>query len=120
MSAFNKFTYICIPCRFTSKYSGYCPHCREWLLGMYDLDTPKKRDDRGWKKIELTILEYNSNIQLCSGTCCVPIRSSRKSWAVFGSAVYPQKKLTLSQQKARLKKRRLHHQGEVPQYHGYR
>lgn len=108
-------TYICLTDRFTSKYPGQCPQCRATLLGMHDLDTPKKRDDRGWKKLELAILVFNSGIQLCSWSCCVPIvRPHHKGNGVRRT------QLTLSQFKASIRKRREHHQGEVPRYYKYR
>jgi len=97
----DRYTYVCIPCRFTSKYSGRCPTCRGTLRAMYNFQPPRKRDDREWKKVELSVLVVNSNLQLCGWTCCVPISSDFK-W------------LTLSQYKARIRKRRTHRQGGVP------
>lgn len=107
MPGHDRFTYICISCRFVSKYSGVCPSCRVSLRGMYDLNTPKKNDDKGWKKIELVILTIDSGLQLCDQACCVPIRSDFN-------------KLTLSQFKARIRRRRTHRQGGVPKYYSYR
>lgn len=100
-------TYICLSCRFTSKHAGQCPQCQGTLHGMYNLQPPRKGDDKGWKKIELMVLVANSGLQLCSWTCCVPIRDDIN-------------KLTLSQYKARILRRRTHRQDGVPQYYKYR
>src|SRR5690349_9399823 len=98
--------------RFTSKYPGQCPQCRTALLGFKDLDTPKKRDDRGWKKLELTFSYWTMNIQLCTDICCVPLGRPNKGHMKYDD-------LTLSQLMDRIRKQRTHHQGEVPQ-HKYR
>lgn len=108
---YDRYTYICILCRFASKYSGRCPQCRGTLLGMYDLDTPRKRDDRGWEKLELTLLVRNSGIQLCTSSCCVPLSRPGRNL---------DKRLTLSQLKARVRKQRTHRQDGVPRYYGYK
>ena len=100
---YDRYTYVCLSCRFTSKYSGQCV-----LLGMYDLDTPKKHDDRGWKKLEIWVAAHNSNLLLCTRNCCVPISRPRSKT----------KDLTLSQLKARIRKQRTHRQDGVPQFHG--
>jgi hypothetical protein len=104
-------TYVCIPCRFTSKYAGQCPGCRSTLLGMFNFLAPRKRDDRGWKKIELMVLVANSGIQLCTWSCCVPIQRPKKGRI---------NNLTLSQYRARVRKQRTHRQGEVPRYYSFK
>jgi len=106
---FDRYTYICLADRFTSKYPGSCAHCADTLLGLYDFRPPRKHDDRGWKKIELMILEWNSGIQLCGCLVCVPLGRPHKKGLRY-------ERLTLSQYKASIRKRRLHHQGEVPKY----
>lgn len=110
----DKLTYICITCRFTSKWSGSCPICTEALRGMYNFKPPRKHDDREWKKVELSFLVHNSNIQLCIWSCCVPL--SRPTGKGSGRRV---KELTLSQYKARIKRQRTHRQGTVPKYNDY-
>ena len=105
-------TYICIPDRFTSKYAGQCPQCRGTLLGIHNFQPPRKRDDDGWKKIEISVLVANSNIQLCTWSCCVPLNRPGRGFRV--------KQLTLSQLKVRVRKQREHRQNGVPQYSGYR
>jgi hypothetical protein len=108
-------TFICIPCRFTSKYAGLCPLCSDGLWALWNFEPPRKKDDRGWKKIELEILIQNSNIQLCAWTCCVPLRRPRGR-NIFGN----DKELTLSELKARIRKQQEHRKDVVPQYYGYR
>src|SRR5688572_26863331 len=100
----DRYTYICLPCRFTSKYPGGCGHCGGTLLGLYNFSPPRKRDDRRWKKIELSLLVRDSNIQLCVWSCCVPIMGDKKE-------------LTLSQYKVRIRKQRTHRQGVVPKHY---
>jgi hypothetical protein len=83
------------------------------MLGWANLDTPRKKDDQGWQKLELILLVANSNIQLCTWSCCVPLaRSNRGNRFSFGD-------LTLSQLKARIRKQRTHRQGGVPRYSIY-
>lgn len=106
--------YVCIPCRMVFRDAACCTSCRGSLRAMYNFEAPRKRDDRAWKKIELSILVKDSNIQLCTGGCCVPIGAYKKRWRRFG--LTSDSDLTLSQYKARIRKRRTHHQGEVPQY----
>lgn len=77
------------------------------LHGMYNFQPPRKGDDKGWKKIELMHMVVNSGLQLCSWTCCVPIRDDFK-------------RLTLSQYRARIRRRRTHRQGSVPKYYQYK
>jgi len=98
-------TFICIPCRFTSKYPGRCPGCSTDLASFYNFRPPRKRDDAGWEKLILSVLVSQSNIQLCTWSCCVPIRHPKNI-----------EKLTLSQYKARIRKQRTHRQGGVPQW----
>ena len=107
--------YVCVPCRAVLRCAERCPKCRGSLRRMYNFEAPKKRDDQAWKKIELSILVHDSNIQLCTYSCCVPIGSNRKQWRLFG--LPPQSNLTLSQQKAMIRKQRTSHQDEVPQYY---
>jgi hypothetical protein len=80
---------------------------------MYDLNTPSKRDDEGWKKLELYVAVRQSGIQLCTCYSCVPLQRMKK-----GNS--RKEKLTLSQYKSRIRKMRTHHQGEVPRYYNYR
>lgn len=102
-------TYICVPCRFTSKYAGQCVLCQRSLIGFYDLDTPRKRDDRGWKKLEIGLEAWNSGLVLCRCNECVLFRRPRTKV----------KDLTLNQFKASIRKRREHPwRQSVPQYTG--
>lgn len=100
-------TYICILCRFTSKWPGSCPLCTEAFRGMYGFRPPRKHDDRGWKKVEITVTIQDSNIMMCTWNCCVPLRREKKE-------------LTLSQYKARVRSMRTHRQGDVPQYSSFK
>jgi hypothetical protein len=79
---------------------------------MYNFEAPPKKDDEGWKKIELMFLVQESNIKLCTWTCCVPLYRPGR-----GNKI---KELTLSQYKARIRKQRTHRQDSVPQYYNYR
>ena len=101
--------YVCVPCRLVLRYAERCPSCRSSLRSMYNFEAPRKRDDDGWKKIELAILVQESNIKLCTWTCCVPIYRPGR-----GNKV---KELTLSQYKARIRNMRTHRQEGVPQYY---
>lgn len=46
-------TWICVDCRYASKYMTLCPYCHEEMLGMGTRWSPPKRSDRrAWKRIK--------------------------------------------------------------------
>lgn len=102
-------TYICVACRFTSKFSGRCPHCRVDLRAMYDFRAPRKRDDKGWGKVKLALLVKDSGIEMCPWECCTPRRDDFN-------------RLTLSQLKTRVRRRLAHKETRVPKrvFYNYR
>lgn len=100
---------VCVPCRVVLRNAERCPFCHSDLVRMHNFQAPRKRDDDGWKKVELSLLVANSNIQLCTWSCCVPLSRPGR-----GNLV---KELTLSQYKARIRKQRMHRQEGVPQYY---
>lgn len=96
--------HFCLSCRFVLREAQCCPMCRGPLHWAYDFKAPRKSDDRGWRKVEIELAVRDSNIMMCTWMCCVPLKRDEP------------KRLTLSQLKARVRKKRTHRQDVVPQY----
>ena len=102
----TRFTFICVPCRFVSKHNGLCPTCGGSLRWMNNFLAPQKRDDKGWRKVELSVIVSESTLDLCSGWCCnVRWRSTTK--------------MNLREYKAWVKKRLAHRKGAMPRRYFY-